>query len=872
VLDGKIFVLGGSNAGGRFYAAQRTVRIHDLTMNKWTDGPPMLASRYNLGVGVIRSLNGVDELYAVGGGNPSGIASVERHTAGAGSWELVAPLSENRGHAIMTAVVNNVLYAIGGGGGQGRYCASNQMYVPDQKGLGKWVSRTPITVESKVVPMAAGAAASWGGGIYIFGGESLNSGPLSTTLVYDASSDRWSRGADMPFARRYGRAFSIGSRIYVIGGADETNKSIICVYDPLNENWLESKSFPGGNGLRPNLAQAENQFFVIGDDCTKSSKQEVWVGVVPHALSTEEVRAIRELKTESQPPRIYWTDINAHKIQRSRPEGSNIEDLVTGLASPGGIAVDPVGGKMYWTDIDASRIQRSDLAGTNVEDLVVRSLGSPVGIALDTSAGKMYWADRTKARIQRANLDGSGVENLVIGLGGPLGVALDISAGKMYWTDATADKIQRANLDGTSVENLVTSDLKSPREISLDLSARKMYWPDGATGRIQRANLDGTNMEDLVTGLSSKAVHGFALDLPNGRMYWAERSGGRIRRADLDGGNIEDVIITGLDYPYGLTVTSVQPKSTPISPDKKEQLTLSLAKGVTMKLVRIESGKFLMGSPKSEIGRDEGEGPQRLVTIGKPFYMGVTEVTQSQWKSVMGTEPWSGKRYAKSGDSHAVSYITWDDANRFCKAVSRKTGREVTLPTEAQWEYACRAGSKTKYSFGDDDSKLGSYAWYDGNADKAGEDYAHAVGLKKPNAWGLYDMHGNAWEWCRDWYDAGYYAKAKNIDPENTTRALVHVLRGGSWSKYPRDCRAAIRYGFSTNHCGGFRVVALCGPDDITRPAKSSTTIPMTTGPGQKEQLALSLAKGVTMKLTRITKHLCSCETMCLLSNPATIP
>ena len=242
------------------------------------------------------------------------------------------------------------------------------------------------------------------------------------------------------------------------------------------------------------------------------------------------------------------------------------------------------------------------------------------------------------------------------------------------------------------------------------------------------------------------------------------------------------------------------------------RLTLNLGDGVSMKLVRIVAGKFLMGSLKTEPGRENDEGPQRWVKISKPFYMGVTEVTQAQYEAVTGKNP-SGPN---KGPQNAVERVSWDDATAFCAALSKKTGRTVRLPTEAQWEYACRAGSKTAYSFGDDASKLGDYAWHKGNAFSINEKYAHDAGRKKPNAWGLYGTHGNVLEWCRDWYDAEFYENAKDVDPENTTKAKNHVVRGGAWFADPRHCRAAFRvrhwpvirfigggYGF------GFRVVVV---------------------------------------------------------------
>jgi len=238
-------------------------------------------------------------------------------------------------------------------------------------------------------------------------------------------------------------------------------------------------------------------------------------------------------------------------------------------------------------------------------------------------------------------------------------------------------------------------------------------------------------------------------------------------------------------------------------------LTLTLGDGVTMKLVRIEAGKFTMGSEKGF----SYEKPVHQVTITRPFYMGATEVTQAQWKAVMGTQPWEGQKYTKAAADHAASYITWDDAAAFCTALSKKTGRTVRLPTEAEWEYACRAGTTTVYSFGDDSSKLGDYAWYYDNAYKKDEKYAHPVGVKKPNAWGLYDMHGNVWEWCADWY-ADSYANADTRDPKGPASGKFRVLRGGSWFDPAGASRAAYRSSFTPDlriYHYGFRVVVVSG-------------------------------------------------------------
>jgi len=209
---------------------------------------------------------------------------------------------------------------------------------------------------------------------------------------------------------------------------------------------------------------------------------------------------------------------------------------------------------------------------------------------------------------------------------------------------------------------------------------------------------------------------------------------------------------------------ALEPKSGPAS------VTLDLGKGVTMKLLLIRPGNFLMGSPDSVKGRRANEGPQHEVTISKPFYMGLTEVTQAQYEAVMGRNP-----SKLNGPTNPVESVTWDDAIAFCRKLSENTGKAVRLPTEAEWEYACRAGSKTRFSFGDSESDLGDYAWFESNS--GGK--AHPVGQKKPNPWGLYDMHGNVTEWGADGF--GPYSSEASTDPQGAGSGHDRVARGGSW-------------------------------------------------------------------------------------------
>jgi formylglycine-generating enzyme required for sulfatase activity len=184
------------------------------------------------------------------------------------------------------------------------------------------------------------------------------------------------------------------------------------------------------------------------------------------------------------------------------------------------------------------------------------------------------------------------------------------------------------------------------------------------------------------------------------------------------------------------------------------------------------------------------------------YWLGKYEVTQTEWNQVMSTKPWKGRIHRMEGDDFPVTYVSWDDAMQFCRKLTKREreagqlpdGWEYTLPTEAQWERACRARTETNFSFGDDTSKLGEYAWFHDNASSAGESYAHRVGQKKPNPWGLCDMHGNVWEWCRDYYTEKVPG---GRDPEVTKKALNHVLRGGYWSHDAIGCMSASRYWYS---------------------------------------------------------------------------
>jgi formylglycine-generating enzyme required for sulfatase activity len=214
--------------------------------------------------------------------------------------------------------------------------------------------------------------------------------------------------------------------------------------------------------------------------------------------------------------------------------------------------------------------------------------------------------------------------------------------------------------------------------------------------------------------------------------------------------------------------------------------------GIRLRL--IPAGEFDMGSNDAD-----REKPVHHVKISKPFYMGKCEVTQGQWKAVMGAD----KNPSKSqGDDLPAEHVSWNDAQGFLK----NAGDGLRLSTEAEWEYACRAGSAGRWCFGDEEGKLGEYAWYKDNA----ENKTHSAGQKKPNAWGLFDMHGNVSEWCSDWYDVKYYEASKDAaDPRGPDAGQYRAVRGGSWRSVAGDARSAYRGKFAPDTRDGeigFRV------------------------------------------------------------------
>jgi formylglycine-generating enzyme required for sulfatase activity/outer membrane protein assembly factor BamB len=264
----------------------------------------------------------------------------------------------------------------------------------------------------------------------------------------------------------------------------------------------------------------------------------------------------------------------------------------------------------------------------------------------------------------------------------------------------------------------------------------------------------------------------------------------------------------------------------------------TLTNSIGLKLALIPAGEFLMGSPDSDKEATDDEKPQHRVRSTRPFYLGVYEVTQEEYQRVMGSNPsffaptgtGKDKVAGRSTARFPVEQVTWPSAVEFCRRLSqlpaeKQAGRVYRLPTEAEWEYACRAGTRTAFAFGD--ALSSRQANFDGNYPSGGAPKGPflarptEVGSYAPNAWGLYDLHGNVWEWCADWYGRTYYRESPTDDPPGPPSGSARVIRGGEWYGDARDCRSAFRYAdlpTGVFYVMGFRVAMTLAGDAATVP------------------------------------------------------
>jgi formylglycine-generating enzyme required for sulfatase activity/serine/threonine protein kinase len=415
----------------------------------------------------------------------------------------------------------------------------------------------------------------------------------------------------------------------------------------------------------------------------------------------------------------------------------------------------------------------------------------------------------------------------------PRGLAIN-KADDLFIVDSGNHRILVFTYDGTFLRSVGSAgsglnQLRAPSGIAIASDGR-MFVADTGNRRIVVFNADDSVA--MVIAHEQPRTEPFALAFsPSGRLFVSDHFHECIQVFDKELKHLGSLrpsdgefLPMGLAFlPNGqLAVANYKQQSVCIF-DVGEQVVLSdtsqskrpdpITNSIGMVLVHIPAGEFLMGTPENDPSKAWDEIPHR-VRISKPFFMGKYEVTQEQYQKVMGKNPSYCARLPNP-EQHPVEQVSWDDAVAFCRALSdlpdeKAAGRSYRLPTEAEWEYACRAGTTTAYHFGNDSNDLSKYALFGGH--KAGVWATQKVGIKLPNAWGLHDMHGNVWEWCADEYGP-YRVETEVVDPQGPDKGVGKVARGGSWDYGAVKCRSAQRYGGEvltrsfTNFAFGFRVV-----------------------------------------------------------------
>lgn len=353
----------------------------------------------------------------------------------------------------------------------------------------------------------------------------------------------------------------------------------------------------------------------------------------------------------------------------------------------------------------------------------------------------------------------------------------EISKGNYATAESLVEKARAINPDHIEIQRMLTR-LEPRIHISAELRGRDYF---GAhitiNGQLQTRTTPATfpvergrsykieiDLPPTVEGLFTSAKQMIAVDRPGPYLFK-----GVIREIPFY-----------TKWPFDAAEAARRQNETANWLDLPVSKTIDLGEGAEIKMVLIPAGEFTMGSPPAERGRQDNETLHR-VRITRPFYLGVYPVTQSQWSTVMGDNP---SRF--EGPENPVEMISWFHAGEFIE----KVGDGIRLPTEAEWEYACRAGTNTRFYTGNRDSDLSRAGWYGANSALR----AWPVGQKEANAWGLYDMHGNVFEWCQDWYSPDYYTESSRENPPGPEIGTYRICRGGGWYFPASHCRSAFRH------------------------------------------------------------------------------
>jgi formylglycine-generating enzyme required for sulfatase activity/uncharacterized caspase-like protein len=417
-------------------------------------------------------------------------------------------------------------------------------------------------------------------------------------------------------------------------------------------------------------------------------------------------------------------------------------------------------------------------------------------------ADDVHLLEQTAVDVQemRRSIEATGVAQVVMLLDA---CRNDPSAGRADSVNALSETytrgfdFERAN---SGIEAYVTLYATSVGARAYEYSEKKQgYFTWALVNGLAGAAADDkgrVTLGSLVKYVQEAVPKRVALDLGAGKVQVPRVEMARAYRAD-------DLVVAAVRSAPEATATKPAPSpasSTTAKPQMADR-PIDLGGGVLLEMVLVPAGSFDMGSGTGF----PAEKPVHRVTISKPFYIGKYEVTQGQWKAVMGTTP----SYFTGSDDLPVEQVSWEDCQEFVRRLGARTGLAFRLPTEAEWEYACRAGTSEDYA-----GVLDKMAWFGDNSGRSrlnaeqmlqidGPNFVkhlldngcrtHPVGRKSPNAWGLYDMHGNVWEWCADWLDEHYFSRSPSADPGGPSEGVSRVLRGGSWHSGSVTCRSAHR-------------------------------------------------------------------------------
>ncbi len=596
--------------------------------------------------------------------------------------------------------------------------------------------------------------------------------------IYNTATDAWTTGSAMPTSRRSPSVAAVGGKVYAMGGLDASllGFSAVEAYDPANDSWSTRTPMPTARGGAA-TAVVGDVVYVMGGRNDAASGVTAVTESYTAATDTWVTRASMGHRRVGAAAavmggRVYviggFDGANyVNVIEEYDPQADTWRALTQTTTARIGAVAAAIDGEVYL------------IGGYNDHDGTVASTeyGVPVYRSVTNQA--------PTAHGQAVTTEPGVVRDIGLGGSDPEGDSLAFSVvahpthGTVSLRGASASYAPAAGFHGTDSFTFTVSDgslTAAAATVLINVNSRPVLAPvaertasvgERLTIALSASDADADSLSYSATGSPTGAVL-------SGRVFTWTPTSDQVGTHSLQF-NVADG--------YGATdsaLTAITVRTGPGSPT----VTVALPGGATMDFRWVPPGTFTMG--------DASDGPAHQVTLTSGYYLARTEITQAQWYSVMATRPWVGYDYVQDSANNPAVCISWSDVQHLVHALNQATGDSLyRLPTEAEWEYACRAGTTSAWSFGDDQGQLGQYAWYSANAWALGLRWAQPVATKAPNPWGLFDMHGNVWEWVQDWW--GPYDSSPVTDPRGPQTGSNHVDRGGGFAYGADGTRSALR-------------------------------------------------------------------------------